>query len=79
MSRKGDCWDNAPTESFFGTLKQELDIYILRLRPSATLKDEIFEYIEIFYSRRRVHSSLGLGYETPEDFYNEYCSVKAAW
>lgn len=74
MSRKGDCWDNAPTESFFGTLKQELDIY--SLRSSATLREEIFEYIEIFYNRRRLHSSLG--YKTPEEFDNEYWSVKAA-
>ncbi|MBX9722937.1 MAG: integrase core domain-containing protein, partial [Candidatus Obscuribacterales bacterium] len=74
MSRRGDCWDNAPTESFFGTLKQELDIY--SSRSSATLREEIFEYIEIFYNRRRLHSSLG--YQTPEEFDNEYWSVKAA-
>lgn len=74
MSRKDDCWDNAPTESFFGTLKQEVDIY--SLRPSATLKDEIFEYIEIFYNRRRLHSSPG--YRTPEEFDTEYWSVKVA-
>ncbi|MCA0314375.1 MAG: IS3 family transposase [Candidatus Melainabacteria bacterium] len=74
LNRKGDCWDNAQTESFFGTLKQEVDIYCLR--PSATLKDEIFEYIEIFYNRRRLHCSPG--YRTPEEFDTEYWSVKAA-
>ncbi len=74
MSRKGDCWDNASTESFFGTLKQQLDIYCLR--PSATLKDEIIAYIEIFYNRRRLYSSLG--YKTAEGFDDEYWSVKAA-
>jgi len=74
ISRRGDCWANAPTESFFGTLKQELDIY--SLRPSAPLREEIFEYIEIYYNRRRLHSSLG--YKTPEEFDNAYWSVKAA-
>jgi len=72
-SRKGDCWDNASTESFFGTLKQQLDIYCLR--PSATLKDEIIAYIEVFYNRRRLYSSLG--YKTAEEFDDEYWSVKA--
>ncbi|MCA0313160.1 MAG: integrase core domain-containing protein [Candidatus Melainabacteria bacterium] len=71
-SRRGECWDNAPTESFFRTLKLELDIY--SLRPSATLREEIFEYIETFYNRRRLHSSLG--YKTPEEFDNEYWSVR---
>ncbi|MBX9938115.1 MAG: IS3 family transposase [Candidatus Obscuribacterales bacterium] len=46
------------------------------MRPSATLKDEIFEYIEVFYNRRRLHISLG--YKTAEEFDNEYWSVKAA-
>lgn len=73
LNRKGDCWDNAP-KSFFGTLKQELDIY--GLSPSATLKDEIFEYMEIFYNRRRLHCSPG--YRTPEEFDTGYWSVKVA-
>ncbi len=58
MSRKGDCWDNALIESFFGTLKREL-IY---RRPWPSIKKAraaIAEYIEIFYNRKRKHSSLG--------------------
>ncbi len=58
MSRKGDCWDNAAMESFFGTLKQELTH-----RRSYATRDEarasLFEYIEVFYNRRRLHSTLG--------------------
>ena len=57
MSRKGDCWDNSPCESFFSTLKLELD-----LRKSRGTKLEtqalVFEWIEVFYNRQRLHSSL---------------------
>jgi putative transposase len=58
MSRKGDCWDNAPMESFFASLKKELvhrEEYATRERAKAS----IFEYIEVFYNRVRRHSSLG--------------------
>lgn len=58
MSRKGNCWDNAPAESFFSTLKVELigD----RVFPSrAVARTEVFEYLESFYNRTRRHSSLG--------------------
>lgn len=58
MSRRGDCWDNAVAESFFGTLKTEL----LRDRRYATRKEAraaIFEYIEVYYNRLRHHSTLG--------------------
>jgi len=58
MSRKGDCYDNAPIESFWGTLKEECfgrEVY--RSRKEA--KEAIFEYIEVFYNRKRKHSSLG--------------------
>jgi putative transposase len=58
MSRKGDCWDNAAMESFFGTLKREL----VHRESYATREEAIrslFEYIEVFYNRRRLHSSLG--------------------
>ena len=64
MSRKGNCWDNAVAESFFGTLKQELiyrEKYDSRIR--ATIS--IFEYIEVFYNKKRLHSALG--YLTPEE------------
>jgi putative transposase len=58
MSRKGDCWDNAPCESFFGTLKQEL-VYQERFDTREEAKAKIFEYIEVFYNRQRRHSSAG--------------------
>lgn len=65
MSRKGNCWDNAVAESFFGTLKSELIYhYTFQTRKAAELT--IFEYIEIFYNRQRLHSTLG--YLTPEEF-----------
>jgi putative transposase len=65
MSRKGNCWDNAPAESFFGTLKTELvgD----RVFPSRDVaRTEVFEYIEAFYNRTRRHSSLQ--YVSPVEF-----------
>jgi transposase InsO family protein len=65
MSRKGNCWDNAPAESFFSTLKVELvgD----RVVPSrAAARTEVFEYVEAFYNRTRRHSSLR--YVSPADF-----------
>jgi len=65
MSRKGNCWDNAPAESFFSTLKTELvgD----RVFPSrAVARTEVFEYVEVFYNRTRRHSSLG--YVSPAEF-----------
>lgn len=65
MSRKGDCWDNAPMESFFGTLKQEL-VYPERFATREEAKAKIFEYIEVFYNRQRRHSSLGS--QSPAEF-----------
>jgi transposase InsO family protein len=65
MSRKGDCWDNAPTESFFSTIKTELihdKIYLTR----AAARREVFEYIEVFYNRIRRHSALD--YVSPAEF-----------
>lgn len=62
MSRKGNCWDNAPAESFFATLKCEL-IHHVRLKNLDHAKEVIFEYIEFFYNRIRKHSSLG--YQSP--------------
>lgn len=70
MSGKGDCWDNAPAESFFSTLKLELDVYLLKTAPE--LRQEIFEYIEVFYNRQRLHSTNG--YKTPEEIETEYWS-----
>jgi transposase InsO family protein len=65
MSRKGNCWDNAPAESFFHTLKTEL-IHHRRFETREQAKQEIFEYIEVFYNRQRKHSTLG--YRTPTEF-----------
>lgn len=58
MSRKGNCWDNAVMESFFHTLKTEL-LYFLNLENYDEVKKELFVYIEMFYNRERLHSSLG--------------------
>jgi len=55
MSRKGNCWDNAVSESFFGTLKTELDE---PLPTRAIAHDKLFDYIEVFYNRQRLHSTL---------------------
>jgi len=65
MSRKGDCWDNAVMESFFATLKTEL-IYRERFFTREDAKSKIFDYIEMFYNRKRRHSSLG--YKSPVEF-----------
>jgi putative transposase len=65
MSRVGDCWDNAVVESFFATLTKELLIDGL-FESRARASRELFEFIEIWYNRRRRHSSLG--YRTPADF-----------
>lgn len=65
MSRKADCYDNAVAESFFATLKTELvypDFFATRLEAQS----KIFEYIEIYYNRRRIHSYLN--YMTPDQF-----------
>jgi transposase InsO family protein len=56
MSRKGNCWDNAVTESFFGNLKREL-VHHERFATRQEAKDKIFDYIEVFYNRSRIHSA----------------------
>jgi len=58
MSRKGNCYDNAPMESFWGTLKNEL-VHHRRYDTREQARREITEYIEIFYNRQRRHSRLG--------------------
>ncbi len=58
MSRKGDCWDNAVAESFFHTLKVEL-VHRNKFRTRDEAKRKIFEYVEMYYNRRRAHSTLG--------------------
>jgi transposase InsO family protein len=65
MSRRANCWDNAVVESFFGTLKQEL-VHRQRWTTRAQLKSAVYEYLEVFYNRRRRHSTLG--YVSPAEF-----------
>ena len=68
MSRKGDCWDNAPMESFFGSLKTEL-VHRTSFPTREAARRAIFEYVEAFYNRRRRHS--GLGFLTPAQAYEQ--------
>jgi putative transposase len=56
MSRKGNCWDNAVTESFFGILKSEM-VYHERFATRRETKDKLFDYLEVFYNRSRIHSA----------------------
>jgi len=65
MSGKGDCYDNAMMESFWATLKTEL-IHQQKYATHHQARGSIFEYIEVFYNRKRLHSSLG--YQSPESF-----------
>ena len=65
MSRRGNCWDNAFAESFFRTLKVEL-VYLTKYETRAEAAVAIFEYIEVFYNRERLHSSIG--FMTPIQF-----------
>lgn len=65
MSGKGDCWDNAMMESFWSTLKTEL-VHHEHYATREEARQSIFEYIEVFYNRQRLHSSLG--YVSPEAF-----------
>ena len=74
MSKKGDCFDNAVAESFFGILKTETDS--TRNMPAAAVRELIFDYIEVFYNRKRLHSKLG--YKTPAEVEEEYWSLTDA-
>lgn len=65
MSRKGNCWDNAPMESFFATLKKEL-IHLEQYETREEARQSLFEYIELFYNRVRRHSALG--FVSPAEF-----------
>jgi len=65
MSRGGNCYDNAVTESFFGSLKTEL-VHHANYATHEQARRSLFEWIEVFYNRRRRHSSLG--YLSPEAF-----------
>ena len=63
LTRKGNCWDNAPMESFFGTLKTEL-VHHREYPDRDTARRDLFAYIEGYYNRRRIHSAIG--YITPQ-------------
>ncbi|WP_169602257.1 IS3 family transposase [Methylococcus geothermalis] len=88
MSRNGNGWDNAPAESFFPTLKTEL-IPHRRFETREQAKQEIFEYLEVFYHRQRKHSTLGD--RTPAEFDQLHrqsclilcpensCQISASW
>jgi len=65
MSRRADCWDNAPMESFFASLKKEL-VQDADFASRAEARAAIFEYIEVFYNGQRRHSSLG--YVSPAEY-----------
>jgi putative transposase len=65
MSRRADCWDNAPMESFFASLKKEL-VHDADFATRAEARAAIFEYIEVFYNGQRRHSSLG--YVSPAEY-----------
>ncbi len=66
MSRKGNCWDNAVVESFFASLKREVQDCEAGFKTRQNARHQLFEYIEIFYNRQRRHSSLG--YLSPAEF-----------
>jgi transposase InsO family protein len=68
MSGVGQCWDNAPVESFFGSLKREIGVEMFATRDQA--RAVLFEYLEVFYNRVRLHSSLG--FLSPADFERTY-------
>jgi transposase InsO family protein len=65
LSRKGNCYDNAAVESFFSTLKNEL-VHDRRYSTRDEARAEIFEFIEVFYNRQRLHQSLA--YVSPAEF-----------
>jgi putative transposase len=69
MSRKGNCWDNSPTESWFNSFKNER-YHGKRYATHAEMEAISFEYIEVFYNRKRQHSTLG--YQSPIQFLNRW-------
>ena len=68
MSRKGNFWDNAPMESFFGSLENEM-VHQNRFRTRDEARRALFRWIEAVYNRQRRHS--GVGYLTPAQTYNQ--------
>lgn len=74
MSRKGNCWDNAPTESWFNSFKNER-VFGERFATRDDMKAMAFEYIEVFYNRQRLHSTLG--YRSPSQFLSDWLREQA--
>ncbi len=68
MSRRGNCYDNAAMESFWSSLKREL-VHRCQFATRVEARTAIFEWIEVFYNRTRLHSALG--YKSPVDFENQ--------
>ena len=75
MSRRGNCLDNASVESFFGTLKTER-VHRRRYRTRSEAKQDLFQYIEVWYNRKRLHSALG--YVSPVEFEARYDDTATA-
>jgi transposase InsO family protein len=75
MSRKGNCWDNAVAESFFKTLKTEATDEV-NFKTFAEAKHMVFEYIEVYYNRQRMHSSIQ--YQIPAEYEAQRLEKKAA-
>ena len=75
MSRRANCWDNAVAESFFHTLKTEL-FYQESLKNKSKTNEMLFEYIEIFYNRKRRHSYTN--YLSPSNFEEEMLQIEMA-
>jgi putative transposase len=71
MSRKGNCWDNSPTESWFNSFKNER-YHGVRFASHAEMKAASFEFIEVFYNRKRQHSTLG--FQSPVQFLDRWIS-----
>jgi transposase InsO family protein len=73
MSRKGNCWDNAPTESWFNSFKNER-VHGRSFGTREEMKAMAFEYIEVFYNRKRLHSTLG--YQSPARFLQNWIDAQ---
>ena len=75
MSRKGNCWDNAVAESFFHSIKTQM-IHHCNFQSVAETEQALFNYIEVYYNRRRKHSTNG--YKSPANYELEYWNLKKA-
>jgi transposase InsO family protein len=75
MSRKGDCWDNAVVESFFGSLKQER-VHWRNYQTRYEAQQDILNYISVFYNNYRLHSTLG--YMSPDNYEKQLMKIKEA-